>query len=124
MLPLAREARRGEARRGEVEYGLPSVYSTLLEELPSTLQDRSGVFLAVRDPASCGGATPPLVVGQRAHCVACGTRFATAEDMAVVIEQLKQAGLPRDHLIRFPDCRDVDRGWTPGVVTLEVTKLR
>lgn len=116
LVPLARAA--------EADHGLPSVYSTLLRALQLALEDRSCVFFSADDQKPCCETPQRLPSSELVHCVACGAPIASAEDIAVVIDRLSLAGLPYDHLTHCPECRDIDRGWKPGVVKLDVMCLR
>jgi len=102
----------------EQERSLPAVYSALLQIVKTVLRDEQGIFFYVtgnvaqeteRRYFTKRKSDPDLV-----PCKACGKPVATARELKVIIDRLRQCGLPADHLELCPDCRDGTRGWKAG----------
>lgn len=97
-----------QARAGEVEYGLPMVYSTLADIVVAALEDPDARFFPAMAHAETS-VTASAPGHKEAHelvaCRICGQSIASAADFAVIIERLNEAGLPSDHLTICPDCR-------------------
>lgn len=102
------------AQQGEDEHELPPVYSALLRLIDAAVEDPLERFF-VRLDAGEKKARPGVVehagAGDPVCCRSCGKPIATARELRVVIDHLRQAGLPADHLALCPDCRHVDIGW-------------
>lgn len=101
----------------EPERELPEVYSALLGVIEAALRDGQCVFFATVDDEEktarryfAKRETAPDPVA----CKACGKPVATARELKVIIDRLRQNGLPFDHLELCPACRDGTRGWKPG----------
>lgn len=118
------------ARVAETEHerDLPSVYSALLGVVEAALHDEQCVFFAaaVDDETKTARryftkreTAPDLVA-----CKACGKSVATARELKVIIDRLRQSGLPTDHLELCPDCRDGTRGWKPGKAEFNLPGFR
>lgn len=111
----------------ERERELPTVYSVLLGVAETALSDEQGIFFSAADDEPKAARryfakrdeAPDLVA-----CKACGKPVATARDLKVIIDRLRQSGLPSDHLELCPDCRDGTRGWNPGKADFNLPGFR
>lgn len=54
----------------------------------------------------------------------CGKSIASERELRVIIDRLKQAGLPADHLELCPGCRAVTLGWKPGTPKMDIPGFR
>ncbi|BCB27397.1 hypothetical protein SKTS_22830 [Sulfurimicrobium lacus] len=112
----------------ESERKLPAVYSALLGAIETALCDEQCIFFAA---ASSDAAKPERrYFTKRAEapdlvaCKSCGKPVATARDLKVIIDRLRQSGLPSDHLELCPDCRDGTRGWAAGKAEFNLPGFR
>lgn len=111
----------------EPERELPEVYSALFVVIETALRDQQGVFFASADETTKPARryftrreeAPDLVA-----CKSCGKPVATARDIKVIIDRLRQSGLPADHLELCPDCRDGTRGWKTGSAEFNLPGFR
>ncbi|MFN3398397.1 MAG: molecular chaperone TorD family protein [Sulfurimicrobium sp.] len=111
----------------ESERELPEVYSALLGVIETALHDAQCAFFAASDEAAKPARryfarreeAPDLVA-----CKSCGKPVATARDLKVIIDRLRQSGLPSDHLELCPDCRDGTRGWKAGSAEFNLPGFR
>jgi len=116
------------ARETEQERSLPTVYSALIGVVEAALRDEQRIFFAaVADNESN---TPRRYFTKRetaadlVACKACGRPVATARELKVIIDRLRQNGLPSDHLELCPDCRDGIREWKPGKAEFNLPGFR
>lgn len=112
----------------ERERDLPPAYSALLGVVKAALHDEQCVFFsaAVDDETKTAKryftkreTAPDLVA-----CKACGKSVATARELKLIIDRLRQSGLPTDHLELCPDCRDDTRGWKSGKAEFNLPGFR
>lgn len=111
LLPSSRRI-AAQAKAGEAEYGLPSVYSSLIGIVVSALEDRDGRLfppMPATGTSSRESAVEQPGAAQMVACRICGRAIASARDIGVIIERLRDAGLPSDHLSVCPDCRGGNR---------------
>jgi len=107
LLPSGRRI-AAQAKAGEAEYGLPAVYSTLLDIVVLALEDQECRFfppMPAAEASTAARAPEHPDPTQMVACRACGHAIATAPEFSVIVARLKAAGLPSDHLRVCPDCR-------------------
>lgn len=118
----------GRVIETEQERSLPAVYSALIQIVKTALRDEQGIFFCAtgndekesdRRYFTKRETAPDLVA-----CKACGKSVATARELKVIIDRLRQSGLPTDHLELCPDCRDGTRGWKPGKAEFNLPGFR
>lgn len=101
----------------ERERDLPPVYSALLGVVETVLRDEQCIFFAAADDEANAPRryfTKRETATDLVVCEKCGKPVATARELRVIIDRLRQRGLPTDHLELCPDCRDGTRGWKAG----------
>lgn len=112
----------------EHERELPPVYSALLGVIDIALRDERCIFFAVAGADEAG--MPQRYFTKRAtaadlvSCKQCGKAIATARELKVIVDRLRQCGLPSDHLELCPDCRDGAQGWKPGKINFNLAGFR
>ncbi|OGT88199.1 MAG: hypothetical protein A2286_03150 [Gammaproteobacteria bacterium RIFOXYA12_FULL_61_12] len=116
------------AAQTERERALPAVYSALLRLVLTLLHDEQALFFpaAINDET----ATSPGYFSKRdtapdlVACTECGRPVATARELKVIADRLRQSGLPADHLGLCPDCRNAQYGWRPGRADFDLPGFR
>jgi len=116
------------AALGEDDYELPPVYSHLMKIIDAALDDPLEVFFVPLD-ADAEKARPRYFAKREnaadlVCCKSCGKSIATERELRVIIDRLKQAGLPADHLELCPDCREVGLGWKSGTPKIDIPGFR
>ncbi len=108
----------GRVIETEQERSLPAAYSALIQIVKTVLRDEQRIFFAAVDDNETKTArryfTKRETAADLVACKACGKPVATARELKVIADRLRQSGLPADHLELCPDCRDGTRGWKAG----------
>jgi TorA maturation chaperone TorD len=102
---------------GETWYKLPRLYSRILSFTLAAVRDHDGALFEERTSRNEEGqvnAPDPAETADLAACCQCGAPIISAQELQVIADRLRLAGLPVDHLRLCPDCRDAGHGWQSG----------
>ena len=128
MLWHALSELHGRVIETEQERSLPAVYSALIQIVKTALRDEQGIFFCATENDEKKTArryfTKRKTAPDLVACKMCGKPVATARELKVIVDRLRQSGLPADHLELCPDCRDGTRGWKAGSTEFNLPGFR